>query len=696
MAMAPPDELLDDLPLPGTPGADPLLDDPTLDPMMLEGSPDEALSLPSVQTIENALVNYLQEGQNRSIGMFQSRKREWARFKLMKEERGSYDDPSDPLVRLGLHIPTLAKLVDVMKAGLLSEVLPDPSEMNFFELQDERGYFDEYARRMQFMLRKKYQTQKPLAAGDFASVTDMLADDYLALGTCVSIITHEILEGEADGDGITQGPTTQYIDPMNWWPWDWDVDNAAQTQHNIFAPLDIYALKGGGYVNTERVIAEETPTEDSRRDPDAQFYRLDMYWDGQQYSRTNLFHRYIHFGMFPGEDLRKAPGLADVDDQTLMAALAPVYGFDPSKGMTARWWHLEWIGKCLTACRPYPLDLPQGEGPLIVKDMIHKNGRLVGLGMYDRGAWDERLLNFYYRAQVHITKFAMNPAWWYYTGSIDPAWLQQQGSQYPQLVPGRPVPIMGQPGPATAKPMEAFPYNIEAIPTAREQSGMHEASMRELTGATAAVEGDSRSKTATQDSNNLQQSLKLVNYWADRFISMMKRNVAGAYCVMTQVLRLERDGYVEYITADLDEEGMVMLDIRPEHALSLKYIKIVMTGRSAPGNRMNQAQAFDNWAKTWLPTGVVDPLEASKTHAEMLGITGARRLLISPDMWGLVREQQMRTLAFGPQGAQEMTSSKEKQQQQQVGSMGAPTAGPPMPQQTQARGPMGAPMMAGN
>lgn len=669
-----------------------VLETPVLDPILAPEDPSLE-NLPTVDDVENAMIRYLNAGHELAIGMIQPDKRKWAQFKLMKEERGFYQDQSDPLVRMGVHFPALAKLIDVMKANLLAECIPDASEMNFFEFQDERGYFDEYVKRMQFLVRKKFQTMKPGAARDFLGVLDMLFDDMLTLGNCVSIITHEIIQGDADGDGVVQGPTVQYMDPFNWWPWDWDVENADQTQHSFFAPLDVYALKAGGYVNLEKALEEETPNEDQRRDPDADYLyynnnSMDGWWDIRSYGKTDLYHRKIYFGIFPGEDLRKNNGIGeDVDDETLMTILATKFcpeDKDPvawvEKGMRSRWWHQEWIGNTLICCEPYPVDLPMGHGPVIHQTLIKRNGRLLGLGLYDRGAWDERLLNFYRRAEIHITKLAANPPWWYVEGSISKAYLQQQQSQYPQLVPGKPIPIIPGIVAQGQKPMEPFPYNIQAVPECREQERAHEDSMRELTGVTSSLEGDSQGGTATQSANNLQQSGKITGYYGENADGMVKRMVAGCYVIVTQVLSMEAEGYVEYVPADLDEQGLVMLDIKPTDAVPLRFIKIVMTGASAPGNRMNQAQAFSEFAQTWLPTGVIDPIEGAKVHAQLLGINGANRLIVSPDVL-MMRGMMARQQAFGPQGAAEFTPSKEMAMMGAGAGIGAPPAGPPMPPQ---------------
>lgn len=658
-------------------------DAPTM-PTSLDTGDDLALA-PDIGTIEQALVNFHRKQHQLAVGMHQYRKWQWFKYKQMDDGDGIPDDPDDPLVQLGLNLMRLSQLRNVMKAGLRQEFYPNNKcEFNLKAKIDGLNYYAEAATAG---LRAKVKSMRPGSAKSFTELGDMWLNDLLGpCGQCLGIVRHEAAMGDANRDGSIQGPVADWIDPMNWWPDAYDVNSVAECNHYFFAPIDKYQLMAGNYVNLDEALATNSATETQRRDWDSynlQNLETNLLW--WQWTMERLYKRMVYIGRFPGEDLRDmGTGIGGATDEEMITTLAAEYGFDPATGMTAAWWLMEWLGNTLIRCVPYPLDVPNGACPVIHQGLFHRNGLLMAYGLWDYASWDARMLNFYHRACIHLTRAAMSPPFKYYPNMIDGAWLAEQEDETPQLVSGVGIPVTSPiPG---VDPVEPMPFNLEVIPVAREQMAVHESNCRELTGITSALEGDDQSKTATQAQNNLQQSLGMKGYYSSQFGSFLIEVLAHCYVIWQQSLEAN-PGYSDHAPVDVGEQGLALVMISRHDLLDLTLIEIELTGPSSPGNRMNQSLVVDKLTTKYLMLGVLDPFDAAEAEFKLAGVDNILSpALIRPDMQALQMGMQQRLQTLGPGGAQAFTDPRLMRHAMQ--SMLPP---PPMP-----GGPAGGPSLPGS
>lgn len=457
----------------------------------------------------NALRKYLDDGTASATGTMARIHERWRAYQKLSDGVNPDDDPQDVLVaEYGVYFPILARAKDVLKANLLIELINDPSEMDFFSIRFLVEGLMQYGDASTALMRDKFRTMRPEAADEFYGLTDQCLEDFLVFGNMFSLCTHDSII-ESDGTIVTEGPTVEKLDPMNVRPWRLDVDNIAQTDVSIYAPLDDDELEAQNYPpalvkeirdtvakstlsRRERRVGE-TDTENSGADEIGGFMADD-------------YERWIHFGRFPLYRLIKLLNREEEDSRAvgleIVQELAQLYSFDPLKafmpdGKLVRYWQYEWIGKHLVRCRPYPLDLPRGRGPVSHYTMLKRNGYLLGYGLYDRAQWDERLYNFFQRALIRLTAFQVRPPLWYDKTAIDPEFLQRhQGSWELEWDMKVPV-VMGTAN--MSKPLEVIDLNSRSIPLMIQASGIRESSLRELTGVHSGLEGQDESRTATQN-----------------------------------------------------------------------------------------------------------------------------------------------------------------------------------------------------
>ena len=674
-----------------TAAADPIVDD-TDDASVTTDT--DATNDQLLATVESALSGFLEQDKNNAVTMHQPRKYEVAKYKQQLDGQGLADDPTDPLVNLGCYLPIAAHKIDVLKANILREIAPDPAENIAFDIQSEVLGLEYFAKKASAGLRRKVISATPAAADTVYDLVNMWLTDFFGCGASLAINGHEGTADDANRDGIRQGPVPQYIDFMNWWPNAYDVNRPAQCDHYIYAPIDIYQFKAGKYENEAEALQRCSATQNTRRDTDSfdqyQYQNNLLWW---QYTTERLYRRYIYIGKWPGEDLRMRAGLDGVSDEDMIIALADKYGAqDPELYIQAAqqsyWWHIEFCDGVLLRVQPYPLMVPAGQCPLIMSACFKRNGLLMPYGLFDRGAsWSDRLANFYYRAGVHITKAAMNPPWYYREGMIKQSWLNQQGTEQPSLVQGVGIPIVSD---ENTKPIETIRFNIEAVPISQQQRALHENDLADLTGSVDALQGTAQSKTATQDQNNLQQSQTFANFYSREFGKFVVQVLKGMYVIWIQSMEMGGTGYTEYAPADMDSQGMRMVTITRQDLLSLEFLEFMLTGPSAPGNRMNQSVVVGNLTAKYLPLGILNPFKTAEAEFEIAGVSALMKpCLQQPDMFALIQGQQNRQALLGGPGAQAMTDPNDTQilQAMQQQAMGAANpAAPPMQNNEQSMG----------
>ncbi|MBU2249174.1 MAG: hypothetical protein KKD77_20675 [Gammaproteobacteria bacterium] len=593
--------------------------------------------------IEKKLIQYLNDGHERALGDNQAIKEAWCEYKEMKEGDGIYNDDDDPLLtELHVHWRYIAKLIDVWKANVILQVIPDTVKMDFFKIEAKAIGLEDYTKRIEAYLQEKYRNMRPRAARTFSEVLDMLCDDLATMGNLIAVVTHEATMGDMDEDDVIEGPTVQWVDPINVSPWDVDVNTFDETNTTIFAPVDVYELRQIAEANLELALKEGKSATDRRQEKDG----LDS--DTEQ-EPSSLYKRKIYIGRFPGEELRELYQ-AEGEDPELINQLASKYGFNPQTAVEARWWLIEWVDQTPISCKPFPLKLPAGTSPISHCTLFKKNGFIWGDGFYERAKWDERFQNFLKRAIFHIIRRAVDPPYYFRKHMLDTVWLlnNSDGLDNPQIADGSAIPVTSS---ENIKPIEELLFNVDAIPLAAAERETYNRDTRELMGVVSAVEGDDQSSTATQAANNLQQSLRQVEYYIGmRLKPLLAELLAKSYVICHQIMKMEGPGYVEYVPADVGSMELRMLDIRPEHLVGLKLIVINLIGSNSPANRLNQQEALIQWINTYLPMGLLDPIKVARIHAQMTRISGLEEAIAAVDPAFLQEMMMNKMIAFG-QGA---------------------------------------------
>ena len=585
---------------------------------------DGRLAELDLEWVEESLVQVLRSGHDRAFGKMGSVHRRWAEFRTMKSGQPVNRYDFDELERMGVYLPDLAKFCDVMRAQILREVLPDPSAMDFFELGIEFPGFEAWADTITEGLRAKFRLMRPQEApSGFMDSLDRQIDDLTTLGNCFSLMLYDMRGGGKQG--VVHGPVDQYLDAMNVFPWRLDTPNAALIDFTIYNAIDDHELDAGSFRHKDKVRQEVGKKATSRRSP------VDEVSGTVQSDREEtdfaepLYERYIYAGRWPGWELRTKLGFTVQDEkinQDILNALiwnflGKEFGFDPAEASEAEYWDIQWIGQVLVQCRPYVLDLPVGLGPIQHRALNPVNGYLLGHGIYDRGHWDERLKNFFYKCIVRICGINSDPPVKVYRQLIEPEWYQRHGES-PRIEPGMAIPVKTLPG-VTQNPFEPLYLNEEAIPMIRDQMAMHDVNMRQLTGINTDIEGQSRARTATQAANNLQQSMSLIQYYVKGLEEgFLKEKVQRAYSAWRGVLTM------------LGGQDAVMLPqgigpgpatITPDLLVDPSMIRVKMTGSSSPGNRFNMIEAVREFMQFWLPTGVLGADAMAREHAKYLGLS---------------------------------------------------------------------------
>ena len=174
--------------------------------------------------------------------------------------------------------------------------------------------------------------------------------------------------------------------------------------------------------------------------------------------------------------------------------------------------------------------------------------------------------------------------------------------------------------------------------------------MREQTGVTTALEGQDRSDTATQNANNLQQSMIIVDYTVTRLEQYLKDLAERVYVVTCQAMKL---GDVSAkVPMSYQENQLRAVEIRPEHLLSLSLIDIQITGSASPLNMASQIMVMKDVAQLYGPTGKINFSELIKAHLMMGKIRDPRRFLVEPDQMSDMERASNAVAAFGGRGVQ--------------------------------------------
>lgn len=702
--------------------------DPALD-MQPPASPEAAALEPpaavqddaELERTEQALIDVLTSNTDQAIALKQYRNRKWQMYMLMEHGKPPMDDPNDVLIQMGYFVPILAKFGEMMDAILLQNLIPDPTEADWFELDAKPLWpgIEKLAEALTALERDKFKLMCPRMASGFLALLAMFLKDLRIYGNMVWMTTHEIISDPFDPDnqdGLIESPSITRVPPPNIFPWRDDVSCLEETFTSIYDPITPDQAHQMNFVNSEKLFETETVE------------KLRSLWVENQYGSStpsssyeewrypgcDQYRRWIGLGHFPFYQVRKALGeqekdvVFEPDFESMMSTLGQKYGFDSVSVKPGTWFDIEWVGQTIIKLKPYELALPLSKGPLHHFGMYSRNDFLWADGIYDRCQWDMRFFNDLQRAVLTIVKFCAKGVFAVQKDMVDQTWYQMHGSQI-KFSPGDVIELTTRPG-DTRKFFDKIETNEAAIPLIREQMSELLNGIRMILGIYEDVEGNSQAGTATQASNNLQQGMALLDAFAKKLEDgPLKEMVQCVYVVMkqsAQTIGHEQDTLVS------PQEGMLeQVTLSPQDILSLNCIYIRMTGRSSPGNKANLIDKLMGIAQMFMDTGIVDIQEMYETLISMAGVSGGSKLTFKPDQQKAMGWIQNLQLTAGPSWMQYLPSATQQQMGMMIsGPEGAgeqgtenkgakkapPSSGAPDMMQSSGPGGAGPSMMAGN
>lgn len=640
------------------------------DAIALLGLPGDASALPQPPTfspydnpnydLKMKLATHLARKTIIARGQSWEDRERWGRWDLMRRGLWTFDDPTDALSQAGVYVPLTARCIDVGLGQIMAEVTPDRTNLNIFGCRSKIEHLDGYAEKSKQTLRNRYMMMRPKDFPTYASLTRACIDNWFTEGNAYKITTIDTFMSPGDPTTKTLGPCEQWLDPFNVYHWDLDVNDIRQTDTSIYIPRDERQLDESGYplelIEYIRETYPSAPTSRRNTDESSAYY---SFWYLDQMVDRNLYNFWMCSGRWPGHEI---PDLGD--DEENWTALGEEYGFTVEEAKAAKWWHMEWIGWTLCVCQPWPVELPEGQSPITHAKMFHVPGRLLGYGAYSRTEWHERMYNKLFRAVLRYTMLLSNPPWWYNKGAIDAEFLQKMQSKgIPLLAMGQGLPLNDVIGTQQGQdPIGAIQFNAEGIEKMREQMQYHANMIKEIIGITDAVEGDDTSGTATQNANNLQQSLKtMFDYIGIIETDLMLPSVIGSYVALQQCFALNNTNsmemtgqpFVQMVSTDPSSQAYRELQVSADDLVSLELLEFTITGSSAPGNKANQIQQFLEWSDRYMAIpGLLNPAAVARYSGEMIGIGPIDTLInaVTPEL--LMSKMQNIAAMFGPAGLQ--------------------------------------------
>lgn len=613
---------------------------PAENPVNMSGMPTDPQF--DLGEIETALMQVLDFNTANACSLAEPFCRRWWLYQVMSQARPPYDDPNDPLIKLGYYVPKLAKICESLLAIIMNTLIPDPSKYDFFQLTAQELWvgLDNLSEALTEQLQQKFRIMRPEVNGGFLGMFNLLMRDMVHTGNMVSMVTHEMLGDFTQAmtpDEIMMGPTVQKIDLFSAKPWRTDVDNSANTPWSFYDPMTPDQAHMFDFENAQEMFEREQPEDTPNRYLEwasASFYNFDLMnqWSMQQIKQ---YKRWFYVGPFPYYLLRTQMGNNDeskIDFQNdftyLMMTLAEKYQFDPAKARPDTWFEIHWVGHTIIRCRPYGIDLPAGMGPVCHHKLYPVSGQFWGEGIYDREQWNERTWNDLQRALLHVVKFSAKGCYAANYDMIKASWLQLHGNQL-RFQPNDVIELDTQPG-DTREFVKKVETNEAAIPLIGDQQTRLLGDMTSDTGIYEDLQGQSRSRTATQAQLNNQNGMTLVD-WLIKLIEHgpLRELVSRCYVVMQQA---QTDLNIPTtVMVSAEQQALQAVTMQPQDILSLNFIDITMTGRTSPANKQNM---FDGFMQIWTafgPTGAPDIQESFKMACQLRGIP-FDQIAFKPDM----------------------------------------------------------------
>jgi len=552
-------------------------------------------------------------------------KTRWAQYVARKQGTWQGDEPDEELTQLGGNRPTLAKFIDLAIAECVNRLISDPGSMDFVSVSSDWLGLEDISRRVESLMRKKFREMRPDGAENFFDALYHFLEDFFVLGNTLAIVHNETIEGNLDDDWLIQGPVASRLDPFNVHPENINAERITDTNTHIYSPVSDDELDRfyPEYAEEVRRICGGTETS---RDPEVRS-PTDESGSVEDDEIVGQYPRYTYYGRFPiHEVLEKYKNQPEITRETIMNTLAEHFGFSPQTAAQTTWWQIESIREIELRCRPYPLALPHGKGPVAHLPLIKRNGLLWGHGMYDRAGFDERLQNFFERKAAKISALAASPPLVGDRNAFDEKWIQSHGHGT-SLQPDE---IAWASLNNNTKPIYALDVHTGALPFIMDMRNLFAQNQRDLTGINLEMEGFGKNRTATGASINLQQGQTLLESTINRIREIFLFDiVTRCYVVLRQAMR-EIPEFAEMVPMSLDERSVrTMVPVSSEHLRRLEYFTFKIVGATSPGNRQEQFQALSNIVSMFMPLGTFLIPETARYMAKVANLRGGIDHLLS-------------------------------------------------------------------
>jgi hypothetical protein len=618
----------------------------------LEQPPEGAVDGGFEQAFETAIVRWLMAGHEHALSVNEEKKKRMARHRRLRQGQWGKQLPG----KERLYRPTLAKKINRFLANAVRKIVPNPYNHDWLRMQAVWKGLEVYVEEYEAYLRHKLATAKAESDKSFFRTARRSLDDAATYGSTCGVVPMEMIQGDLNGDQhISASPSPTRLDMFNVWPWHIDVDDITQTNTTVYAPIDDALLDDLDGDLAARIREKLNPISQRSGSGDMDNRALDPDENPNMNLFGDVYDRYI--GYVRGFPWREIVKYIDKDFKELAEAkgkdglielLAEKYGFDPALAVRASWWTVEVAGdSILISAKPWPIWLPEGEGPLVWYNFFHISGQLWGRSMYDYSEIDERMMNQYHTAAMRVGMMAANPPMTLNEAGLDPVWYSQRGRKL-LLAPGDVILTIGESQRPVVEPLK---LNSESLPLIDAQADKHEANQTEDTGISGDIEGQSKARTATAAAQNAQQGgITIDDFVRDFQIGWLFPIAVRSFMAQTQGLQFlsqNVDGYYDVAPMGHTEQMLSAAIITPEHVMDLRWVQISVNGLEDDGARVAKFNMLRDWSQMLLQTGRVDIDKIAMEGYKLIGFQDYRSFLAIYADW--TPEKAMANLigAFG-------------------------------------------------
>lgn len=394
---------------------------------------------------------------------------------------------------------------------ILSELIPDPEENDFFTVSPKAGPgMNADAMRGAFML--ELWLRDALREGGFYEAVQSFLDFWGYTGNAVAFwewhqefteedvdpLAEDYVPGGKRVRLVRQYPTLEVPDQRNTMPCSLQSAKGMQgCEYVAFYTVRRYrdlidnevrdggSGKIGAYANVARFTPESevevsTICDDVFVGPRGQNGYADwrmMWWD---YGLE--VHQYV--GALHWEKIKLGGGKSA--DSQQVDSLLRKFGNDPSKCRDKRWWLIEICNGSVIRCQPYPYH--RGERcPFVHARMFRDEGFTYGRSIYDYNANTEEMWNYMFHLLLDIAEGIARPWIGLDESAVDAKWAQSKNWQVANIPPRGVVKVNS--GSSIQQAIQEFRPPHEALTSTASVMDMLEGMSSRFTAVTPAVEG---------------------------------------------------------------------------------------------------------------------------------------------------------------------------------------------------------------